>query len=75
MNEANQYKEITSHTLVRNSDMNTADIERVSASQEEAQALVDEELQSKSTISKILKKIGILGRASISIILFLTVLN
>ena len=55
--------------------MNTADIERVGASQEEAQALVDEELQSKSTISKILKKIGILGRVSISIILFLTLLN
>ena len=47
--------------------MNTADLERVSTSQEEAQAFVDEKLQSKSKISKILKKIGIPGRVSISI--------
>ena len=45
--------------------MDKSDLEKASASQEEAQALVDEKLNNKLKISRILKKIGVLGKFSI----------
>ena len=55
--------------------MDKSDLERASASQEEVQALVDGKLENKFKISKFLKKIGILGRVSISINSFLSLVK
>ena len=45
--------------------MDKSDLEKASASQDEAQALVDGKVNKKLKISRILKKIGILGKVSI----------
>ena len=67
LNEVSRYIKRPPVTSVRDSGMDTADLERVNVSQEEARTLVDGKFESKSKICKILNKIGILGRVPLSI--------